>query len=236
MNSLPSAAITRNSPICKVYRQMNTLTTRLLRLTCTAIAAAWLGGVSAWGQSLLESFRSQCDTLSVLVKERTSVKAALKISSVKIRNGALDFYFTASLGDIPIGAEDVKWLKSTIKSLTPEKYRSYKIGSIFIGGLSINEFIAEAPGNDGSSHPNRWKPATIPPATTPLVTAEDGHVAESWEILRRVYTQVGMAACPSIHHSRRHVYTKLCTPIPYSDAGKCGGIRNDTSGTRYTEA
>ena len=153
---------------------MNTLTTRLLRLTCTAIAAAWLGGVSAWGQSLLESFRSQCDTLSVLVKERTSVKAALKISSVKIRNGALDFYFTASLGDIPIGAEDVKWLKSTIKSLTPEKYRSYKIGSIFIGGLSINEFIAEAPGNDGSSHPNRWKPATIPPATTPLVTAEDG--------------------------------------------------------------
>lgn len=142
----------------------------------TLSIAALLLTVQLSAQSgLTDSYRSLCDTLSTLVEERTTVKNSFKLTSVKNRNGSLDFYFNAGLADIPWQKEDITWLKNTLKELAPDGCRNYKIGSIYCDGLPVTQILSEPSGNDGEPHPNRWKIADPKQQNkTPLIREEDG--------------------------------------------------------------
>ena len=95
------------------------------------ILIAAFAAVSASAQSsIVKDFKEACDSLNVLMTERTSVKGNLKLKAVMKRGSELDFYFTESLGDYPLRPGDVKWFRSTLKSLFPPKYRTYRLGEI----------------------------------------------------------------------------------------------------------
>ncbi|MGM9737558.1 MAG: xanthan lyase [Candidatus Cryptobacteroides sp.] len=126
------------------------------RLSILAVAVL-LAAFPAGGQNLTTSFRERCDSLSVLVEERTSVRCSLKLSSVKNHNGLLDFYFTGSLGEVPLHPDDIPWLKSTLKEIAPDNCKQYRIGSIYCDGLPVQQLITHPAGNDGTPHQNRWK-------------------------------------------------------------------------------
>lgn len=95
------------------------------------ILIAAFAAVTASAQStIVKDFKEACDSLNVLMTERTSVKGNLKLKAVMKRGSELDFYFTESLGDYPLRPGDVKWFRSTLKSLFPPKYRTYRLGEI----------------------------------------------------------------------------------------------------------
>lgn len=95
------------------------------------IIIAALAAVTASAQSaIVKDFKQACDSLNALMTERTSVTGTLKLKAVMKRGSELDFYFTESLGDYPLRPGDVKWFRSTLKSLFPSKYRKYSIGKI----------------------------------------------------------------------------------------------------------
>lgn len=94
------------------------------------IIAAFAAVTASAQSSIVKDFKEACDSLNVLMTERTSVKGNLKLKAVMKRGSELDFYFTESLGDYPLRPGDVKWFRSTLKSLFPPKYRTYRLGEI----------------------------------------------------------------------------------------------------------
>ena len=93
--------------------------------------AIWASILSLQAQTtILEDFKAPCDSLGVLLQERTGVVVDLKLNAVMKRGSVLDFYFTESLGDFPLRPKDTDWLKHTLKNLYPEQYRKYGIGNI----------------------------------------------------------------------------------------------------------
>ena len=50
---------------------------------------------------IVEDFTPTCDSLSVLLSERTGVEGELVLKNIMKRKGNLDFYFTVSLSDFP---------------------------------------------------------------------------------------------------------------------------------------
>ena len=88
-----------------------------------------------------KDFAPVCDSLDVLIKKRHSINhGQLKIKSIMKRGDVLDFYFTESLGDFPWREGDTEWFRNELKSRFPEKYRKYKIGSIFSKQLKLEVF------------------------------------------------------------------------------------------------
>src|SRR5574344_2544923 len=81
--------------------------------------------------TIVKDFKQACDSLSVILQERTGVYNQLKLKTVMKRGNVLDFYFTESLGDWPWESGDPHKFKSTLKSLFPEKYSRYKVGEIY---------------------------------------------------------------------------------------------------------
>ena len=94
------------------------------------LIAAFAAVTASAQSSIVKDFKEACDSLNVLMTERTSVKGNLKLKAVMKRGSELDFYFTESLGDYPLRPGDVKWFRSTLKSLFPPKYRTYRLGEI----------------------------------------------------------------------------------------------------------
>ena len=65
---------------------------------------------SVWGQSaIVKEFMPVCDSLNILIQNRTTVKNELKLQAVMKRGSTLDFYFTESLSDLPWHEGDMEW-------------------------------------------------------------------------------------------------------------------------------
>ncbi|MCR5003428.1 MAG: N-acetylmuramoyl-L-alanine amidase [Bacteroidales bacterium] len=116
-----------------------------IALTLSAIA---LASVTVSAQ-IAEEFQPACDSISVLLKEKTSVTSFLKIDKVMKRGCVYDFYFGPSLSDYPLKAGDVDWLKKELKELAPEEYEDIKVGNIYTRNLNAKELIMPELGNDG---------------------------------------------------------------------------------------
>ena len=102
-----------------------------MKITGYIFALLTIFSISASAQTkILEDFKVPCDSLSVLMQERTGVVVELKLNAVMKRGSVLDFYFNESLGDFPLRPKDTDWLKATLKSLYPEQYRKYGVGTI----------------------------------------------------------------------------------------------------------
>lgn len=102
-------------------------------------------------------FTPLCDSLSVLIQERTTVKAFLKLRSVTTNGESLNFNFTESLGDIPWKKADELWLKEKIAELLPDNYSRYSVGMIKTKGLRFNDIVTPDLHNDGEPHHSRFR-------------------------------------------------------------------------------
>lgn len=108
--------------------------------------------IRAIGQpTIVKEFKPACDSLSTLMTERTSVVGELRLKNVLKRDGRLDFYFTESLSDFPIRRGDVDWFRNTLKSLFPEKYRKYRLGSVYSRNVDIKHMEVASLSFKGSS-------------------------------------------------------------------------------------
>ena len=97
-----------------------------MRRIFTIFIVIFICCLSAAGKSkIVNDFTPACDSLATLILERSGIKGPVKLQSVMKRGGNLDFYFTESLGDFPWYKTDIKWLRSTLKSLFPDEYKKY---------------------------------------------------------------------------------------------------------------
>ena len=101
--------------------------------------------------SIRKDFKPVCDSLSVLMTEKTNVQGILKIKNILKRDGKLDFYFDESLGDFPFRTGDAEWFRKTLKSLFPEKYESYGLGGIYTKNVDIKRLEVASLSSKGSS-------------------------------------------------------------------------------------
>lgn len=144
-------------------------------LCLSGLLAAPSGQNLAYGQSLaLGEFKTKCDTLQTLIKERTSVTAIVRLESVSKRNGALDFHFSSNIGDIPWTKEDIVWLRKTMHELAPGIYANYKIGNIYCNNTLLEELAHPFPNNTGKPVDNKYKRQDpLKKAAPALVTDQD---------------------------------------------------------------
>ena len=114
--------------------------------------------LTASGKSkIVEDFKPACDSLSTLIFERSGIKGPVRLKSVMKRGGNLDFYFTESLGDFPWYKTDIKWLKTTLKSLFPDEYKKYHLGEIYSRRVEISRLVTPRLNNDGKPLENKYK-------------------------------------------------------------------------------
>ena len=119
---------------------------------------------------IVKDFKPVCDSLSVLLQERTSVTGPVEVKSIMKRGGALDFYFTESLGDFPWKDGDTKWLKNKLGSLFPEKYKKYKVGEIYSRKVALSHLVTPRLSSDGKAKSTRHR--TKRPHNAPSVVTE----------------------------------------------------------------
>lgn len=123
---------------------------------------------------ILNAFRGTCDSLAVLIQERTSVKATIRLQSVELRNGVLDFHFTTGTGDIPWRKEDVEWLRQALHDIAPAEYSHYRIGKLYCGHTPLSELALQSPGNDGHPSVHKWRTHDPRNESVPIVRPESG--------------------------------------------------------------
>ena len=117
--------------------------------------------LSAFAQSkIVTAFTPACDSLSVLIHERIGIKGPVKLKAAMKRGNTLDFYFTETLGDFPWRKQDVKWLKTTFKSLFPEDYSQYRLGEIYSRKVSIDRLVTPELTFSGNPSESRYKVKT----------------------------------------------------------------------------
>ena len=125
--------------------------------------------IAAYGQKeIVNDFKPVCDSLSVLLQERTGVNGKVELKSVMKRKGNLDFYFTESLGDYPWYGSGPQWLRTTLKGLLPEGYGKYKIGQIYSRGIPVKELVTPVLKSSGTPPEGALK-VKEPSRVNPLV-------------------------------------------------------------------
>lgn len=106
---------------------------------------------------IVTDFKPVCDSLAVMLQDRTTVSGSLTLRNVMRRGSSLDFYFTESLGDFPWKAGDPRWFRKELGKLFPDKYRRYKVGEIYSRKVGLDNLVTPAIGNDGSPAESRHR-------------------------------------------------------------------------------
>ena len=127
---------------------------------------------SAAQSAIVKDFTPVCDSLSILIKERTTVEGKLKLKAVMKRGNSLDFYFTESLSDYPWHKGDPEWFRKSLKSLFPDKYMKYRLGNIYGKKIAIDRFVTPMLSFDGTASDTKHK--TKAPGHSGFVTELDG--------------------------------------------------------------
>lgn len=142
-------------------KRLITLYIFLLCITCLSVSAQ---------SRIVRDFTPACDSLSILIKERTSVEGKLRLKAVMKRGMELDFYFTESLTDYPWYKGDPQWFRSKLNELFPDNYRKYRIGSIFGRNIDINRLVTPSLGFKGT--PSESKHRVKDPGAAGFVVRE----------------------------------------------------------------
>ena len=118
----------------------------------TSIAAILLliPAMAAGKGGIVDDFIPVCDSMSVLVSEKTGVQGELKLKNVMKRSGRLDFYFDESLSDFPWREDSYSWFRAELKSLFPEEYSRYRLGEIYCKRDKASRLPVKPPGYDGN--------------------------------------------------------------------------------------
>ena len=127
----------------------------------------------AIGQNVRE-FRSMTDSLSTLVKERTTVKVKLSLRNVTKRGNALDFYFSDNLEDLPWRESDVNWFRGRIKALLPDGYSSSEVGRVYCRTTDIENLITPGLSKNGRPQSTKYTQTDRKGRYTPLLRKVGG--------------------------------------------------------------
>ena len=111
--------------------------------------------------SFISDFKPVCDSVSVLLKARTSVTSRLTLEKIMTRGRTLDLYFNERLADYPWRENDIQWLREELKRQLPKNYRKYRIGQICCKRIPIAELAVPELKDDGKSYKNEFR-ATDP--------------------------------------------------------------------------
>ncbi len=129
-------------------------------LILAALGLLLSGAFPCFGQKksrIVSDFQPALDSLTVLMRQRTGVDQQMKVKQIMKRGSALDFYFDASLSDVPVRAEDVGWLRGTLQDLMPEGYRGQKVGEIYSGKEKMADLAVSPLGFDGRPVPTKYR-------------------------------------------------------------------------------
>ncbi|MBQ9185903.1 MAG: xanthan lyase [Bacteroidales bacterium] len=145
----------------------------MLRKLFSSVVVAAALSFGAYAQSGIASdFKETCDSLTTLLKERTTVRSILRLKSVTNRGGKLDFHFNENLADYPWHKNDVKWFREELRNLFPEGYEKYSVGKIFCKTLSLEELVTPELTSSGDNSKTEYRISRK--KVTPLVSRTDG--------------------------------------------------------------
>lgn len=106
---------------------------------------------------LVKDFTPVCDSLSEIMKKRTTVSSKLRLKAVINRDNDLDFYFTESLGDLPWKKQDADFFKKELKKRFPEEYKNYNAGAIYSNNIPFEKLICPLLHNGGKPHISKYR-------------------------------------------------------------------------------
>lgn len=141
----------------------------------TSIAAILLliPAMAAGKGGIVDDFIPVCDSMSVLVSEKTGVQGELKLKNVMKRSGRLDFYFDESLSDFPWREDSYSWFRAELKSLFPEEYSRYRLGEIYCKRDKASRLPVKPPGYDGNPVQTPYRRQDPKGRINPLVVSTD---------------------------------------------------------------
>ena len=142
-------------------------------ITAIALLAAIILGVDAAGQNVKE-FKQMTDSLSTLIKERTSVTVKLGLRSVTKRGENLDFYFSDNLEDLPWREKDVTWFKGRIKALLPKSYSSSGVGRVYCRTTDLDNLVTPGLSSNGRPQSTKYTQTDRKGRYTPLLKKVGG--------------------------------------------------------------
>ena len=138
------------------------------------VLAICIGVLEMKAQSrIVKDFTPVCDSVSVLLSDRTGVEGKLRLRNIMKRGNSLDFYFTVSLSDFPWRESDYRWFRTTLHSLFPDRYRGYTLGEIYSKREKAAALVVRELGYDGNPVHTRHRKADPRGHTVPLVTRYD---------------------------------------------------------------
>lgn len=108
-------------------------------------------------RAILEAFKPQVDSITVLAKEHFRVKSHQKLNKAMKRGTVLDLYFTKELGDYPWRQKDIKWFRGLLQELWPEEVSGYTLGGIWCESVNLEELAQPGIGKSGQPQPYKFK-------------------------------------------------------------------------------
>ncbi|MBR5956537.1 MAG: xanthan lyase [Bacteroidales bacterium] len=118
-------------------------------------------------------FKETLDSLEVLIHERTTVLADLKVRTITRNGNSLDFQFSETLGDIPWRKGDIQWFRARLKELLPDEFKDCSIGEIKCKTLDFSDLPTPPLHNNGHVHQSKYKTAYDPKGPV-IVRKADG--------------------------------------------------------------
>jgi len=143
----------------------------------SAIAASILAIASFQPEANAQTkaeLRPICDSLTTIMKEKTSVYSKITLERVMKRGDVIDLYFGQTLSDFPWRDSDVAWFKKEIKKLIPEEYKNIAIGNVFCKGTRLEALSMPSLGNNGKPSGSIFRTADPRHATIPFIEQENG--------------------------------------------------------------
>lgn len=118
----------------------------------TVVALAAMAICVGFAQNASD-FKEVSDSLTTLVRARTTVAQRIRIDNVELRTVKkvkyVDIHFTNTLSDFHWSEADVAKLRSDIESLMPEAYKDCKLGELYWKNVNVKDLITPDLASDG---------------------------------------------------------------------------------------
>lgn len=118
-------------------------------------------------------FKEVCDSLTTLVRARTTVAQRLRIDKVETRTVKkvkyVDIYFTNSMSDFHWSEADITKLRADIEALMPESCKDCKLGELYCKTVNVKDMVTPDLAGDGQPGAYKYRYADPRAKATPFI-------------------------------------------------------------------